>query len=282
MHNYYTHLYNRAVFDVLEAERGEGEAVLFARSATAGGQQFPVHWGGDCESTFVSMAESLRGGLSLASSGFGFWSHDIGGFEGTPDAGGVQALAGVRAALVAQPAARLGLLPGAVGVRRGGRRRHAAVHPAQALAHAVPRRGSAEDAHEHGLPGDAADGARVPRRPAARRPSTRQYMLGENLLVAPVFTAEGDVDVYVPEGVWTSLLTGDQVTGPRWVREQHGFDCRCPLLRPARTRCCRSARATDRPDYDWADGVTLRLFELADGHRSDVVPPAAASRRRSS
>ena len=75
-----------------EATRGEGEAVLFARSATAGGQQFPVHWGGDCESTFESMAESLRGGLSLGLSGFGFWSHDIGGFEGTPDAGGVQAL----------------------------------------------------------------------------------------------------------------------------------------------------------------------------------------------
>ena len=85
MHNYYAQLYNQAVFELLEAERGEGEAVLFARSATAGGQQFPVHWGGDCESTFDSMAESLRGGLSLAASGFGYWSHDIGGFEGTPD-----------------------------------------------------------------------------------------------------------------------------------------------------------------------------------------------------
>ena len=68
MHNHYTHLYNQAVFDVLEAERGEGEAVLFARSATAGGQQFPVHWGGDSASTFASMAETLRGGLSLAPS----------------------------------------------------------------------------------------------------------------------------------------------------------------------------------------------------------------------
>ena len=86
MHNYYTYLYNQTVFDVLREHRGEGEAVLFARSATTGGQQFPVHWGGDCESTFVSMAESLRGGLSLGLSGFGFWSHDIGGFEGTPRA----------------------------------------------------------------------------------------------------------------------------------------------------------------------------------------------------
>ena len=92
MHNYYPQLYNEAVFDLLEENRGEGDAVLFARSATAGGQQFPVHWGGDCESTFEAMAESLRGGLSLASSGFGYWSHDIGGFEGTPDRRGLQAL----------------------------------------------------------------------------------------------------------------------------------------------------------------------------------------------
>src|SRR5829696_5202152 len=85
MHNYYTQLYNSTVFDVLLAHRGQNEAVLFARSATVGGQQFPVHWGGDNSATFESMAESLRGGLSLAASGFGFWSHDIGGFEGLPD-----------------------------------------------------------------------------------------------------------------------------------------------------------------------------------------------------
>ncbi len=48
MHNYYTYLYNKAVFDLLKEVKGEGEAILFARSATAGGQQFPVHWGGDC------------------------------------------------------------------------------------------------------------------------------------------------------------------------------------------------------------------------------------------
>ena len=87
MHNYYTQLYNQAVFDVLKEARGEGEAVLFARSATVGGQQLPAHWGGDSASTYESMAETLRAGLSLAFSGFAFWSHDIGGFEGTPDPG---------------------------------------------------------------------------------------------------------------------------------------------------------------------------------------------------
>ncbi len=85
MHNLYTQLYNKAVFEVLVEERGPRDAVLFARSATSGGQQFPIHWGGDNTSSFPSMAETLRGGLSLASSGFGYWSHDIGGFEGTPD-----------------------------------------------------------------------------------------------------------------------------------------------------------------------------------------------------
>ncbi|MGI6109655.1 MAG: alpha-xylosidase, partial [Eubacteriaceae bacterium] len=81
MHNYYTQLYNQSVFELIEQERGKGEAVLFARSATVGGQKFPVHWGGDCWSDYESMEQSLRGGLSLLMSGFGFWSHDIGGFE---------------------------------------------------------------------------------------------------------------------------------------------------------------------------------------------------------
>lgn len=84
MPNYYSYLYNQTVFHLLEERRGPGEAVVFARSATTGGQQFPVHWDGDCYSDFASMAESLWGGLSLGLSGFGFWSHDIGGFEGTP------------------------------------------------------------------------------------------------------------------------------------------------------------------------------------------------------
>lgn len=48
MHNYYTYLYNQTVHDVISAKKGEKEAILFARSATAGGQKFPVHWGGDC------------------------------------------------------------------------------------------------------------------------------------------------------------------------------------------------------------------------------------------
>lgn len=86
MYNWYTQLYNQAVFEAIEETYGKGNACLYARSATVGGQQQPVHWGGDCESAFNGMAQSLRAGLSLTSSGFGFWNHDIGGFEGAfPD-----------------------------------------------------------------------------------------------------------------------------------------------------------------------------------------------------
>jgi alpha-D-xyloside xylohydrolase len=84
MHNMYPILYNQAVFSLLQQVRGKNEAVVFARSTYASGQRFPVHWGGDCWSTLESMAESLRGGLSLSLCGFGYWSHDIGGFEGLP------------------------------------------------------------------------------------------------------------------------------------------------------------------------------------------------------
>ena len=140
MHNYYTQLYNQAVFDVLREDRGEGEAVLFARSATVGGQQFPVHWGGDCSSTFESMAESLRGGLSLAAVRLRLLEPRHRRLRGQPDPAVFKRWIAVRPAVVAQPAARQPVLPGAVAVRRGGGRRAARVHPAQAPADAVPVR----------------------------------------------------------------------------------------------------------------------------------------------
>lgn len=64
MHNYYAYIYNKTVFETIEETKGKGEAVLFARAATCGGQKFPVHWGGDCTANYESMNESLRGGLS--------------------------------------------------------------------------------------------------------------------------------------------------------------------------------------------------------------------------
>ncbi len=269
MHNYYTQLYNKAVFELLESERGEGEAVLFARSATAGGQQYPVHWGGDCESTFVSMAESLRGGLSLAMSGFGYWSHDIGGFEGTPDPAVFKrwlafGLLSSHSRLHGSDSYRVpwAFDEEAVDVTRRFTELKMTLMPYLSQTGLV--------AHREGIPVMRPMVLEFPEETGAVTVDT-QYMLGDRLLVAPVFSAEGDVDVYVPEGTWTHLLDGSTLEGPRWYHQQHGFDSLPLLVRP--DTVLPVGRRTDRPDYDFADGVTLRLVRLADGHRSVTEVP---------
>ena len=77
-HNLYPLRYNKVVANITEAVNGNG--FIWARSAWAGSQRYPVHWGGDAASTNTAMAATLRGSLSLGLSGFSFWSHDIGGF----------------------------------------------------------------------------------------------------------------------------------------------------------------------------------------------------------
>ncbi|MDI9832714.1 MULTISPECIES: alpha-xylosidase [unclassified Streptomyces] len=269
MHNYYTQLFNQTVFDVLRKHRGEGEAVLFARSATAGGQQFPVHWGGDCESTYESMAESLRGGLSLGLSGFGYWSHDIGGFEGLPDAGLFKRWAAFgmlssHSRLHGSSSYRVPWLfdEEAVDVLR---------HFTKLKLSLMPYLyGAAHQAHTEGVPMMRAMLLEFPDDPACA-PLERQYMLGGDLLVAPVFSEDGAVSYYVPEGTWTHFTTGEKVTGPRWVRETHDHLSLPLLARPGSAIPVGSV--DDRPDYAWADDVTVRVFEPADGSRTTVRIP---------
>ncbi len=77
-HNLYPLRYNKTVADVTKEVNGEN--IIWARSAWAGSQRYPLHWGGDAANTDIGMACTLRGGLSFGLSGFSFWSHDIGGF----------------------------------------------------------------------------------------------------------------------------------------------------------------------------------------------------------
>jgi alpha-D-xyloside xylohydrolase len=261
MHNYYTYLYNKTVFDLLKKQRGEGEAVLFARSATAGSQSFPVHWGGDCEASFESMAESLRGGLSLGMSGFGFWSHDIGGFEGTPEPALFKrwiafGLLSSHSRLHGSNSYRVPWLfdEESVDVLR---------HFTNLKARLMPYLYAAADqAVDEGLPLMRAMVVEFPDDPACTH-LERQYLLGGDLLVAPVFSADGDVAYYVPAGTWTHLQSGERIEGPRWVRGQFDFHSLPLLARPGSV--IPFGAVQDRPDYDYADGVTLRIFELGDG-----------------
>jgi alpha-D-xyloside xylohydrolase len=273
MHNYYAHLYNCTVFELLEAERGAGEAVVFARSATAGGQQYPVHWGGDCESTFVAMAESLRGGLSLAASGFGYWSHDIGGFEGTPDP------------TVFKRWIAFGLLSSHSRLHGSGSYRVPWAYDAEAvevLRHFTRLKLSlmpylaavAQQAHREGIPMMRPMILEFPDDPTAAY-LDRQYMLGPDLLIAPVMSPEGEVTFYVPAGVWTHVVTGEQLTGPAWVTQKHDFDSVPVLARPGSV--IPFGAVQDRPDYAWADDVQLRMFAPSEGQRTRVTIPIGES-----
>jgi alpha-D-xyloside xylohydrolase len=271
MHNYYPHLYNQAVFGLLEENRGEGEAVLYARSATAGGQQFPVHWGGDCESTFEAMAESLRGGLSLAASGFGYWSHDIGGFEGTPDPAIFKrwvpfGLLSSHSRLHGSSSYRVpwAFDEEAVDVLRKFTKLKLSLMPYLMTA--------AAEAHRDGVPMMRPMVLEFPEDPATAY-LDRQYMLGPDLLVAPVMSFTGEVSFYLPAGTWTDLLSGEQFTGPRWVDQTHGFDTLPVLVREGAV--IPIGAVDDRPEYDWSSDVELRWFAPAEGHTALAKLPDA-------
>ncbi|OKJ96981.1 alpha-glucosidase [Streptomyces sp. CB03234] len=267
MHNYYAQMYNQCVFELLEEERGAGEAVLFARSATAGGQRFPVHWGGDCFASFEAMAESLRGGLSLSLSGFGFWSHDIGGFEGTPDPEVFKRW--LAFGLLSSHSRLHGNMSYRVPWEFGDEAVEVARQFTELKHRLMPYLyGAAAEAHRSGTPLMRPMLLEFPDDPACRT-LDRQYMLGPDVLVAPVFTADGEVEFYVPEGVWTHLLTGETVTGPGWRRERHGFDSLPLYVRPG---AVLPLGADDqRPDGDWLEGLTL-LVTPGRGHGPVTVP----------
>jgi alpha-D-xyloside xylohydrolase len=274
MHNFYPYLYNRTVFELLEERRGKGEAVVFARSATVGTQQFPVHWGGDCTSTFESMAESLRGGLSLGLSGFGFWSHDIGGFEGTPPASVFKrwiafGLLSSHSRLHANESYRVPWLfdDEAVDVMRSFTKLKNRLMPYLY--------GAAVDAHERGVPMMRAMCLEFPDDLGCAY-LDREYMLGDRLLVAPVFSESGTVSYYVPAGKWTNLLSGAVVEGPGWQEERHPYSSLPLLVRPGSVLPIGECDTT--ADYDYPRGVTLKAYAIEDGAQVRVSVPSRDGR----
>ena len=255
MHNYYTYLYNKAVFDLLVKERGEGEAVLFARSATVGGQQFPAHWGGDCSANYPSMAETLRSGLSLACAGFGFWSHDISGFENTAPAD------------IYKRWCQFGLLSSHSRLHGSSSYRVPWLFDEEAcdvLRKFVKLRcrlmpylyQQAVIAHEKGTPMMRPMFVEFPGDRACET-LDKQYMMGDALLVAPVFKESGEVEYYLPEG--------------KWHKETHDYFS-MPLLVRANTILALGTNA-DSPEYDYTENTTICLSCFEDGAESVTVIP---------
>jgi alpha-D-xyloside xylohydrolase len=271
MHNYYTYLYNKTVFELLEKHHGKGKALVFARSATTGCQKFPVHWGGDCDATWESMAEDLRGGLSFCLSGAAFWSHDIGGFSGTANAALYKrwvafGLLSTHSRLHGNESYRVPWLfdEESVDVMR---------HFIKQKNRLFPYLFSA--AHEAGAAGHPV--MRAMMLEFHDDPSCnyldRQYMLGSSLLVAPIFRQDNLAEYYLPAGSWTNFLSGEVVEGAQWRREVMNFK-QIPLLVRENSIVPLSSDE-EKPNWNLNDELTLNLYQIADGASVSVaVHPA--------
>ncbi len=276
MHNYYSLLYNKVVFECVEQYQGKNNAVVFARSGTAGSQQFPVHWGGDCAANYESMAESLRGGLSLSLSGFSFWSHDIGGFEHTATADVYKrwtafGLLSSHARLHGSGSYRVPWLfdEEAVDVMRHFTKLRCRLMPYLFQAAIV--------GHRTGVPVMRPMVLEFPDDPTCHY-LDRQYMLGHGLLVAPVFSEDGCVEYYLPEGTWTHLLTNERIQGGRWFSECYDY-LGLPLF--VREGTVLPLGSTDTTvEYAFDDHVELHVFALFDGATLEASVPGQDAAER--
>ncbi len=211
LHNVYALLYNRCVYEATVAHFGAEDALVWARSSWAGGQRYPVHWGGDPQSDWEGLAASIRGGLSWGMSGGAYHSSDVGGFYG------------------AQPDPELlvrwtqaGVFSSHLRFHGVGRREPwhfgdaalAVVRESLALRRRlVPYlRACAGEAARTGLPVMRAMPLALPGEPEAWG-FEEQYLLGPDLLVAPVVRPGGRCRHYLPRGKWTRWPDGEQLAG---------------------------------------------------------------------
>lgn len=210
IHNVYARLYNEAVADVCRRHNSHG--TVWARAAWTGSQRLPVHWGGDPQASFSSMAASLRGGLSAGLSGFAYWGSDIGGFFGPRPSerlfsrwaqlGMLSTLARCHGTTAREP-----WLYGetAEGVfRRYAHLRYRLLPYLDVQAHV---------ASETGLPVMRPLVLEYQDDPIARRVDT-QYLLGDSIMCAPVLDERDHRDVYLPSGRWLDFWTGELLAGP--------------------------------------------------------------------
>ena len=221
MHNLYPYLYNEAVYDTVAEVNGPEEAVVWGRSAWTGSQAFPMHWGGDPQTSWNGMSAALRGGLSASLSGIAFWSHDIGGFRGTPSDAVYTRWS--QFGLLSSNSRCHGTTPrepwefgeDALDIFREYARLRYRLLPYIYT--------YAEVAARTGLPVVRPLVLEYQDDPSVHRLDT-QYLLGEDVLVAPVFTESGTRSVYLPEGEWRDYWTDERHAGGQRVDVDVGLD----------------------------------------------------------
>ena len=262
-HNLYPLRYNKAVADVTRETTGEN--IIWARSAWAGSQRYPLHWGGDAENTDSAMAAELRGGLSFGLSGFTYWSHDVGGFVNKAP----------------RDLYRRWL---AWGVLTSHTRAHGAPPREpweydEALTEDFRRAlglryslmpyivAQAKDSSARGYPMLRALFFEYPGDPTSWTIDD-EYLFGSDLLVAPLMEPGDGRRVYLPPGEWIDYQTGELHVGERWRRIKAG---QVPVVLLVRNHAAvphvKVAQST--ADIDWRN-VELRVFSTDDAAASGL------------
>jgi alpha-D-xyloside xylohydrolase len=223
-------LYQRAVWEI--THRVTGENIEWARSAWAGSQRYPLHWGGDSACTFDGLAGTICGGMHLGLSGFGFWSHDVPGFYGVPRF------------MTTKPSPELYIRWTQVGTFTSHIRYHGSTprepweYPSvsdiarqwlrlrYALLPYLLAQG--EQCCRSGYPMFRSLIIEWPDDPLAWEVSD-QYMLGDSFLVCPVLNLSGQRNVYLPDAKWVDFWNGGVLTGPQQLKEIKSPLSRLPL-----------------------------------------------------
>ena len=221
LHNVYSLLYNRCTFEASQ-KYGDQEGIVWGRSSWAGGQRYPVQWGGDPQGDWEGLAASIRGGLSWGMSGGAFYAHDIGGFygsrtssqllgEGMPDP--ELYIRWAQAGILASHTRFHGTSPREpwyYGPQAEEIVRNWLVWRYRLIPYL---QGCALEAKATGLPVMRAMALAFPEDRLAW-PFEQQYMLGGSLLVVPVLQPGGKTSFYLPSGRWFDLWQQVWVEGP--------------------------------------------------------------------
>ncbi len=220
LNNLYALLYQKAAYEVTKEVTGDG--IVWARAAWAGCQRYPLHWGGDSCSSWDGMAGSLKGGLHFGLSGFAFWSHDVPGFHSLPNFMNTCVRDDVYVRWT-----QFGVFSSHIRYH-GTSRREPWHYPAIApivkkwwnlryrlIPYIVSQSEQATKS-----------GSTLVQALIFHHPHNRlcwhiddEYYFGNDFLVAPVMNSENRRDIYLPEGEWTHLFTGEQYHGDQWLHD---------------------------------------------------------------
>ncbi|MHA1131063.1 MAG: TIM-barrel domain-containing protein [Candidatus Helarchaeota archaeon] len=254
MHNLFPLLYNKAVFEITEKTFGEG--IIWARSAYAGSQRYPVHWSGDNSSNFENVLCSLRGGLSLGLCGFTFWSQDTGGFIGTPTDD--LYIRWTQLSIFQSHIRYHGNPPRYREPWNYEPKTQEIVRNFLSLRYQLIPYLYTESqiAAGKGLP--------LLRHLIIEFDDPNicnledQFLCGRNILVAPILTKINTRRIYIPEGIWFDYWTGEKFIGPQWITQTHELDS-IPLFIRAGTILPLGPKVlcTDELTNDW---ILLKIY----------------------